>query len=180
MEDGGVLSPGSNGPGDFGHGLSTWFPGVKSRRGPLGWAPLRRPDSTKVSDSRLHAPEKTALDCPHSISTPDSVLAVHRAPSRNQESESFPAINTCRPHQSCSLKKENATQRMGADATTSSSTHGHSINKWKWSSHGLKSNYFCFIKTKGIQMANSSYSGGTGIKSRRQNSYTHSHHLGPS
>ena len=175
-------------------GMGLWSCGSQESRavrGPLGVSPVRRPDPHKSIWLQIACPRGDSTRLSHANSTPDSVLALHRVPSRNQESESPPAINTCSPHQSWSLKKENATQRMGAnttqrmgadatqrmgadatqrmgadamqrmeaDATTSSSTHCHSINKWKWSSHWLKSNYFCSIKTKGIQMANGSYSG---------------------
>lgn len=93
--------------------LKLWFPGVKSSEGPLGWAPFKKAWPHKSIWLQIACPREDSTRLPHSISTPDSVLAVHRAPSRNQESESPPAINTCRPHQSWSLKKENATQRMG-------------------------------------------------------------------
>ena len=191
-------------------GMGLWSCGShesRAVRGPLGVSPVRRRDPHKSIWLQIACPRGDSTRLSHANSTPDSVLALHRVPSRNQESESPPAINTCRPHQSWSLKKENATQRMGAnttqrmgadatqrmganttqrmgadatqrmganttqrmgadatqrmgaDATTSSSMHCHSINEWKWSSHWLKSNYFCSIKTKGIQMANGSYSG---------------------
>lgn len=114
MEEDRVLSPGFNGPGDFGHGtLELWFPEVKSIEGPLGSVPFKKawPPQKHLTPDLM--PQRRQHWTVRSNSTPDSVLATHRVPSRNQESQSPPAINTCRLHQSWSLKKENATQRMG-------------------------------------------------------------------